>query len=75
MKRLKPKELRGITSLSKYLNHFVLDFLTKKNIKHYRLLKWSENGMNQSLIKTGIYNGETIQDLIPKEINSCEELK
>ena len=56
--------------MSKYLNLFTLDFLTKKNIKHYRLLKWSENGMNQSLIKTGIYNGETIQDLITLEIKS-----
>lgn len=56
-----------------YDNKFVVEFFTKNNIVFYRVLKWDDSGENQSLIKTGEYNGEDPKSLITEIIGGNAE--
>ena len=46
-----------------YFKFGVVEFFVKNNVIYYDVLKWSENGLNQYLHKTGKYDGN-IEDLI-----------
>lgn len=58
-----------------YHNGFVVMFHVKNKEIFYDVYKWSKDGLNDALIKSGKYNNENPKDLITLEIKSCEDLK
>ncbi len=48
-----------------YFKHGVIEFFTKRKQNLYKISLWDDEGLNLSLFKTGIYNGEDPKSLIP----------
>ena len=56
-----------------YDKQYQISFNVKDGQIFYHINKWSEDGTNLSLLKTGKYNNENPKDLITLEIKSCDK--
>lgn len=58
-----------------YKNGFVMEFYVKKTNVYYTIKVWNKDGLNQSLLKTGVLGDQDARQILNKAIQNLSSVE